>query len=137
MNITYYFRHIDSSDALKYEIEQRVAAIEPLILTTTPVHVTFSVANKVYTVHIGLHARNNSQVEVEESSDDMYKSIDMAFASMTRVVTREKEKQVQHHVKVDPFLSNAMAAAAVTSELEADEFIDAEVVIQEAAATGH
>lgn len=137
MNITYYFRHIDSSDALKYEIEQRVAAIEPLILTTTPVHVTFSVANKVYTVHIGLHARNNSQVEVEESSDDMYKSIDMAFAAMTRVVTREKEKQVHHHVKIDPFLANAMAAAAVTSEVDADEFIDAEVVIQEAAATGH
>lgn len=137
MNIMYYFRHIDSSDALKYEVEQRVAALEPLILSSLPIHVTFSVANNLYTVHIGLHARNNNQVDVEESSDDMYKSIDMAYEALSRVVKREKEKQVNHHVKVDPFLTNAMAAAAVNNHLDDATAIDASEVLEEYQATGH
>lgn len=137
MNIMYYFRHIDSSEALKSQVEQRVAALEPLILKTTPIHVTFAIENGQNYVHIGLHARNNSQVDVEETSEDMYKSLDMAFESLTRRVTREKEKQVQHHIKIDPFQANARAAASATEEVEEEEAIDASVVLEQHAATGH
>jgi putative sigma-54 modulation protein len=137
MNIMYYFRHIDSSEALKNDVDQRVATLEPLINKTLPVHVRFSVENNQHTVHIELHARNNNHVYVEETSDDMYKSIDAAFEDLKRVVTREKEKQVDHHVKADPFVANAMAAAAVSYEIEDAEAIDAEEVIHEHQATGH
>ncbi len=137
MNIQYYFRHLGSSDALKYQIEQRVAALEPLILTTTPIHVTFSVANNQNTVHIGLHARNNSQIDIEESSDDMYKSIDMAFEALNRAVTREKEKQTHHHLKIDPFAASERASLAVNRQKEEAEAIDADQVLQHFASTGH
>ncbi|MES2746319.1 MAG: HPF/RaiA family ribosome-associated protein, partial [Bdellovibrionota bacterium] len=81
--------------------------------------------------------RNNNHVHVEESSDDMYKSIDAAFQDLKRVLTREKEKQVDHHVKADPFVATALAAAAVTYGIEEADAIDAEDVIHEHQATGH
>lgn len=137
MNIMHYFRHMDTSDALKYEVEQRLIGLEPLIQTSTPIHVTFSVSQNIYTVHVGLHARNNSHVEVEEKSDDMRKSIDMAFEALRRVVTREKEKQTQHHIKVDPFTTQAQAAAIVTNAIDELESMDAEQVLEAAQATGH
>lgn len=137
MNITHNFRHMDTSDALKYEVEQRLIGLEPLIQTSTPIHVTFSVSQNKYTVHLGLHARNNSHVEVEEKSDDMHKSIDMAFESLRRVVTREKEKQTHHHVKTDPFVMQAQAAATVTSAIDELEFVDAEEVLEAVQANGH
>ncbi len=137
MNIQYYFRHIGSSDALKAQIAERVATLEPLILSSTPVHVTFSVANNLQTVHIGLHARGNSQIEVEESSEDMYKSIDMAFDTLSRAVTREKEKQTHHHLKLDPFEMSLKASVAVNKEREDSEAIDAEKVLEQYASTGH
>ncbi|RYZ55098.1 MAG: ribosome-associated translation inhibitor RaiA [Proteobacteria bacterium] len=137
MNVMHYFRHMDSSDALKYEVEQRLSGLEPLIQTSTPIHVTFSVGGDRYTVHVGLHARNNSHVEVEEKSDDMHKSIDMAFESLKRVVTREKEKQVHHHEKRDPFAMQAQAAAVVTNEIEEQEYVDAEQILKQVQATGH
>ncbi len=137
MNTMYYFRHMDSSEALKYEIEQRLVGLEPLIQTSTPIHVTFSVSHDSYTVHIGLHARNNSHVEVEEKSDDMHKSIDMAFESLRRVVTREKEKQTHHHIKIDPFIAQAKAAAVITKEIDELEYVDAEQILRQANATGH
>lgn len=137
MNIIHYFRHIDSSEALKSAVEQRAAALKPLIIESLPIHVTFTVEGVEHTVHIGLHARNNTQVEVEETSDDMYKSLDMAFDSLTRVVTREKEKQTHHHVKVDPFAKTEAAAARVSDDINYADSIDASKVLESYAATGH
>ena len=137
MNILYYFRHMDSSEALKFEVEQRLAGLEPIIQTSTPIHVTFSVAQAIYTVHVGLHARNNSHVEVEEASDDMHKSIDMVFESLRRVVTREKEKQTHHHVKADPFATQAHAAELASHAADELEYVDAEAVLRAVNTTGH
>ncbi|MBC7660014.1 MAG: ribosome-associated translation inhibitor RaiA [Chitinophagaceae bacterium] len=137
MNIMHHFRHMDSSDALKYEVNQRLEVLEPIIQSSTPIHVTFSVAQEIYTVHVGLHARNNSHVEVEESSDDMHKSIDMAFDSLNRVVKREKEKQTNHHIKMDPFAVTAHEASLVSNAVDELEAVDAEVILQAVHATGH
>ena len=129
MNYMYYFRHMESSDALKFEIEQKLAGLESLLQPSTPIHVTFDLVNGFYTVHVGLHARDNSHVQVDVKSDDMYKSIDQAYEAIRRQVTRVKEKQVQHHVKDDPFVSTEQAANAVTHQLNDDEAVDAEYVI--------
>lgn len=137
MNIMYHFHHLDSSDALIADVETRAAALEPLIVASSPIHVRFSVGNNRHTVHIGLQARSGNPVDVEESSEDMYKSIDMAFVTLTRIVKREKEKQVNHHVKADPFLENALAAAAVNNQIDEEIAVDASEVLREYQANGH
>jgi len=122
MNFHYYFRHMTSSDALKYDVERKMAGMESLIQTSSPIHVTFLVEADVHKVHIGLHARNTTVIEVEELSDDMHKSLDLVMDTLHRQLTREKDRMLRHNSKADPF---AEAAAPLPSS-PADDFVDEE-----------
>lgn len=122
MNFHYYFRHMSSSDALKYDFERKMAGMENLIQPSKPIHVTFSVEADVHKVHVGLHARNNHTVEVEEMSDDMYKSLDLVMDNLHRQLSREKDKMLRHNGKADPFAE----AAAPEAHSPADDFVEEE-----------
>lgn len=118
MKVLYYFRHMSSSEALKYNFARKAAGLETLIQSSTPVYVTFAVENDIFKVHVGLHARNNNRIELEEASEDMYKSIDLVIDSLKRQLTREKGKQVEHH----PHNNSYPESPSLTSP--ADEIID-------------
>lgn len=122
MNFHYYFRHMTSSDALKYDFERKMAGMESLIQTSRPIHVTFSVEADVHKVHVGLHARNHTAIEVEEMSDDMHKSLDLVIDNLHRQLSREKDRMLRHSSKVDPYVE---AAAPVPSN-PADDFVEEE-----------
>jgi putative sigma-54 modulation protein len=122
MNFHYTFRHMTSSDALKYSFERKMAGMENLIHTSHPIHVTFSVDADVHKIHVGLHARNNAILEVEEMSDDMHKSLDRVVDSLHRQLSRIKDKMLRHNTNADPFVE----ALAPKAENPADEFVEEE-----------
>lgn len=122
MNFHYYFRHMNSSDALKYDVERKMAGMESLIQTSNPIHVTFSVEADVHKVHVGLHARNNATVEVEEQSDDMHKSLDLLMDNLHRQLSREKDRMLARNGKPDPFAD----VAAPMPPNPADDFVEEE-----------
>lgn len=122
MNFHYYFRHMASSDALKYDFERKMAGMESLIQTSNPIHVTFSVEADVHKVHVGLHARNNTLVEVEEQSDDMHKSLDLVMDNLHRQLSREKDRMLRYNSKADPFAE----VAAPMPPNPADDFVEEE-----------
>ncbi len=121
MKVQYYFRHMDSSNALMYEFEHKTENLEPLIQTSSPINVTFMVENGQHKIHVELHARTHTLIELTEVSEDMHKSIDLVVDTLTKALTREKSKQTHHHVKQDRFQA-AMAASTVT--VSDDEFFD-------------
>lgn len=121
MNFHYYFRHMSTSEALKYDFERKMASgMESLIQTSNPVHVTFSVEGTVHKVHVGLHARNNTLIEVEELSEDMHKSLDRVMDNLHRQLSREKDRMLRH--KTDRFAEVAVSP----SRNPADDFVDEE-----------
>lgn len=123
MKVLYYFRHMDSSEALKFDFERKMESMENLIQASTPVHVTFTVENNIHKVHVGLYARNHTRVEVEEESDEMHKSIDFIIDNLKRVLSREKQKQVNHHLdNGDRFAAAASAQEEEAPALDIDEF---------------
>lgn len=130
MKFQYSFRHMESSKALMYEFERKMSqGLEPLIQTSSPIQATFIVENGEHKIHVELHARNHALIEVTEVSEDMRKTLELLFDTLTKTLTKEKAKQTQHHVKVDRFQA-AMAASTVGAGLEVpedeDDFFDAE-----------
>jgi ribosomal subunit interface protein len=99
-----------------------MAGMESLIQTSSPIHVTFLVDADVHKVHIGLHARNTTVIEVEESSEDMHKSLDLVMDTLHRQLTREKDRQLRYKSNEDPFVE----AAVALSPNPADDFVDEE-----------
>jgi ribosomal subunit interface protein len=122
MNFHYYFRHMASSDALKYDTERKLAGMESLIQNSLPIHVTFSVDADVHKVHVGLHARNRTLIEVEEESDDMHKSLDLVMDNLHRQLSREKDRLLRYNSKADPFVE----AATPLPPNPADDFVEEE-----------
>lgn len=121
MNIQYYFRHMSSSEALKYAFESKVGpAMESLIQVSSPIRVTLSVENDLRKVHVSMHARNHSLIEAEEVSEDMLKSIDLLMDTLHRRLTEEKDRQVNHKSRLDPF-HQVVTSSATESDLD-DEF---------------
>ncbi|WP_176736645.1 ribosome hibernation-promoting factor, HPF/YfiA family [Oligoflexus tunisiensis] len=122
MNFHYTFRHMKSSDALKYDFERKMAGMENLIQTSLPIHITFSVDADVHKIHVGLHARNNAILEAEEMSDDMHKSLDLVMDNVHRQLSREKDRMLRYNSKADPFVE----AAAPLPPNPADDFVEEE-----------
>lgn len=133
MKVLYYFRHMDSSEALKFDFERKIEGMENLIQASTPTHVTFSVDNNIHKVHVGLYARNHSRIEVEEESDEMHKSIDLVIDNLKRVLSREKKKQVSHHQdQPDRFVAAATAQAPILDAIEEFDYEEFESATPEA-----
>ncbi len=123
MNFQYYFRHMTSSDALKYEVEKKMSSgLEGLILSSTPIHVTFSIEAGQCKIHVGLHARNNALIEAEAVTDDMHKSVDEVMDTLHRLLSQEKDRLLRHQTKVDPFRE----AFPPTPVSEKDDFVEEE-----------
>ncbi|HYX35890.1 MAG TPA: ribosome-associated translation inhibitor RaiA [Oligoflexus sp.] len=122
MNFHYYFRHMTSSEAMKYDTERKMAGMESLIQTSMPIHVTYSVDADLHKVHVGLHARNRTLIEVEEVSGDMHKSLDMVMDNLHRQLSREKDRLLRHNSKADPFVE----VAAPMPRDPADDFVEEE-----------
>ncbi len=117
MRFQYSFRHMRTSEALQANFERKVAgAIEPLIQASSPIRVTFLVENDLFKMHVELHARDHSLVEVKEASGDMQKTIDLAVETLFGILTRSKDRQVAHHAK-----RNALTLGAEPSKTAATE----------------
>jgi ribosome-associated translation inhibitor RaiA len=121
-----------TSEALQANFERKVAgAIEPLIQASSPIRVTFLVEHDLFKIHVELHARDHSLVEVKEASDDMQKTIDLAVETLFGILSRSKDKQVQHHGQRRGFPAPAMRgtespASSEDNWLEDDGFADGE-----------
>ncbi len=123
MKFQYSFRHMESSEALKYDFERKMAnGMEPLIQTSSPITVTFIVENNQHKVHVELHARNHALIEVTEVSEDMHKSLDLAVDTLYKKLTREKSKQVKHNGRGDRF-ETAMVGSSTAADSD-DDLLD-------------
>ena len=93
MQLAVTFRHMDATEALKDYAREKVDRINKYFPDPLKAHVVLScdrgynhVADVVITLHNGFVIRG------EESTEDMYSSIDLVMAKIERQVRRYKEK---------------------------------------------
>src|SRR3954454_16286222 len=97
MQLSVTFRHMDATDALKAYAQEKVERIRKYFPDPIKAHVVFACDrgyNHVADVMIALH--NGIVIKGEETTEDMYSSIDLVMAKIERKVRRYKEK-IRHH----------------------------------------
>ncbi len=97
MQLSVTFRHMDATEALKDYCREKVERITKYFPDPIKAHVVLSCDrgyNHVADVVITLH--NGILIKGEESTEDMYSSIDLVMAKIERQVRRYKEKIRSH-----------------------------------------
>jgi putative sigma-54 modulation protein len=97
MQLAVTFRHMDTTEALKDYCHEKVERITKYFPDPIKAHIVLScdrgyhhVADVVITLHNGI------MIKGEESTEDMYSSIDLVMAKIERQVRRYKEKIRNH-----------------------------------------
>lgn len=123
MQVSVTFRHMDASDALKDHAAEKVSRIEKYIHTPTDAHVVLSVEKHQHRAEINVTA-NGVRVRGEESSGDMYGSIDGAAQKIEKQLKRYRNKLATHKARDGHAsklrLSFVEAASADAVELPAE-----------------
>lgn len=90
------FRNIDATDGLKTHAEGKLQKLDKYLERPISLHVIFNVEKTEHIVEINLQA-NGSKYIVSERSSDMYASIDGAIAKLQKQLSRERERNKDHH----------------------------------------
>jgi putative sigma-54 modulation protein len=97
MQLSVTFRHMDSTEALKDYAREKIERIRKYFPDPIKAHVVLACDrgyNHIADVMITLH--NGIIIKGEETTEDMYSSIDLVMAKIERQVRRYKEK-IRHH----------------------------------------
>src|SRR5215813_10619035 len=97
MQLSVTFRHMDATEALKEYARDKVDRIRKYFPDPIKAHVVLACDrgyNHVADVMITLH--NGIVIKGEETTEDMYSSIDLVMAKIERQVRRYKEKIRNH-----------------------------------------
>ena len=97
MQLSVTFRHMDATEALKEYAREKVERIRKYFPDPIKAHVVLAcdrgynhIADVMLTLHNGIVIKGN------ETTEDMYSSIDLVMAKIERQVRRYKEK-IRHH----------------------------------------
>src|SRR5579862_5894631 len=97
MQLSVTFRHMDSTEAIKEYAREKIERIRKYFPDPIKAHVVLACDrgyNHIADVMITLH--NGIVIKGEETTEDMYSSIDLVMAKIERQVRRYKEK-IRHH----------------------------------------
>lgn len=97
MQLAVTFRHMDTTDAIKTYAQDKVERITKYLPDPIKAHVVLSCErsyNHVADVTITLH--NGIVIKGQETTEDMYSSIDLVMAKIERQVRRYKDRIHQH-----------------------------------------
>ncbi|MDD9944367.1 MAG: ribosome-associated translation inhibitor RaiA [Myxococcales bacterium] len=89
MRISYTFRHLESSEAIKAYAEAKLSKLEKYLHAPLEAEVTFSVERRMHIVDV--HVMSGSETfHGHEASEDMYASIDACMDKVRAQVTSKK-----------------------------------------------
>lgn len=85
-------RNVDITDALDEAVDKKLSRLDKYFHDDAEASVTMSVQKNSQIVEITIPLKGGSIVRVEESTDDMYTSLDKATDILERQIRRHKEK---------------------------------------------
>lgn len=117
MNYIISGKNIEVTDGLKSAIYDKLDRLEKFFNADTDVHVTFSVEKERQKIEVTIPMKGHI-IRAEQSSDDMYVSIDLVVEVIERQVTRYKKKIVDKEQN----------AAFIKDDFMADDDMDDEEI---------
>jgi putative sigma-54 modulation protein len=133
MQTHFVFRQMESSTALRGYAEERLEKIKRYFSEPLRVSCTFTVDKVMHIAAFDVTLRNGLQLHAEESTENMYSSVDMALAKMERQVRRYKAR-IKHH-KTSEGRAAKVRLGVIAAESVTDQIIEEEDAAEQAAAT--
>jgi putative sigma-54 modulation protein len=93
MNISFTFRHMDGSDAIKSHTEEKLAKLQKFLRQAMTGHVTVSIEGLDAIADVQIQA-GGSSFHAKERSSDMYASIDLVVDKIERQIHDNKASNV-------------------------------------------
>lgn len=96
MQFSVTFRHMEATDALKQYAEERMQRIKKYFPDPMKVHVKMSTHRYNHTADVNVQLHNGFTLGGQETTEDMYSSIDLVVAKLMRQVRKYKDKLREH-----------------------------------------
>ena len=90
-------RQVTITDAVREHIYEKIQRSLSGLTRVQDIQVTLELQKRTHTVGIVVTGKNHIHLEAEESSDNMYKSIDQAIDKIERQLRKSREKVQDHH----------------------------------------
>ncbi len=117
MNYTIVGKNIEVTDALRAAVNEKLDRLEKYFTDDTDVHVTFNVEKERQKIEVTIPMKGHI-IRAEQTSDDMYVSIDMAVEVIERQVTKHKKKLIDHEQAAGYFKPEFLDEEAVDDEIK-------------------
>lgn len=95
MSLHITFRKIESTDALKAHVEDRVAKFDKFISYPMEVHVFLSIEKDSHTAEIKCHAEHR-EIVAKAKEENLYAAIDEVCHKIEAQLKKEREKKKGH-----------------------------------------
>ena len=95
MNISFTFRHIESSETIKEFTTEKLEKLTRYEDREMSVHAIYSMEKYHKTVEFQVHGAHGTFV-ASETRDEMFEAIDEAISKLDRQLSREKGKRTHH-----------------------------------------
>lgn len=95
-------RNIDITEGLKSAIHEKIGKLEKFFSEDTEVHVTLSVEKERQKIEVTIPVKGNI-IRSEQTSNDMYVSIDLVEEIIERQLKKYKNKIMEHKPGVSSF----------------------------------
>jgi len=102
MQVSVTFRHMEPTEALREYAEEKVTHVTEKYFQSgeSSAHVVLSTEKHWHIAHFDIHFKGKDAT-VEERTEDMYSSIDLAMAKLERLIARYKDKLRDHKLHAD------------------------------------
>jgi putative sigma-54 modulation protein len=126
MQIAVTFRHMESSDAVRNYVEEKLARVKKYIEDPIDAQVVLSVQKKInHRAEVTMVVKGLTMKSTEETSD-MYAAIDLMVDKIERQLKRYKEKLKRHKGSTGPqrrVEKTVFSAPSVDAEVAAPEIV--------------
>ncbi|HPQ80167.1 MAG TPA: ribosome-associated translation inhibitor RaiA [bacterium] len=95
LETTFTFRNMDSTDALREHVLDKLTKLDKYLFKPGTAHVIFNMDGPSHVAEITVHIKGKSIIGVGTSSD-MYTSVDEAVDRLKKQMSREKERVKGH-----------------------------------------
>ena len=104
MKFSVTFRKMDATDAIKQYAEEKVKKIKRFFPDPLSAHVVLALERYQHRADVNITLHNGLVLKGQDTSDDMYSSIDLAMAKIEKQVRRYKDKIRSHKPAAGPQL---------------------------------
>lgn len=121
MQLSFTFRNLDTSDALKDYAREKLERINKYFPDPIKAHIVFSQQrNHVHAIDVQITLHNGLLVKGQEATEDFHSSIDLVMAKIERQLRRYKDRIRDHKPASGPERAMMHRVVAVESEQAAE-----------------